>query len=419
MVMACKDNRKRKENMKRIFLTSGLVVCMACPAFADLDANGNVAGTETGANCTEPTLGGYNGTSTFTAKWTKTYQTITINSNIGGTAETGGVDTLVPTPLYSVPTIGKVWTGLDANENLTGGASNAGISPDGLVLTNSPMVTQGIFVNYKLDANKPTTASTTPSMTGVSSAGKNRGFLGVFDAVDGSRKYIDTDGTLTDDGATAAGNNTGGAIWYAQYGEVTPTITGDPTLSGYEFLGWNTDQNAIAPLQNLPAIKVDETPLYAIWKAVGYTITYNCGQPTGASTDVVGPGTLSQSVTMDGSYTLAGADNCTLDGYTFAGWSCPNLPGTPTWPAGAQTATYFAPGATGTYSYAGDVTCTAQWTPNTINLSWDSNNATSGGENGGEACTFDGNITLPTTPERTGYEFGGWEVVNIPAGSQQ
>ncbi|MBQ3785358.1 MAG: InlB B-repeat-containing protein, partial [Alphaproteobacteria bacterium] len=73
----------------------------------------------------------------------------------------------------------------------------------------------------------------------------------------------------------------------------------------------------------------------------------------------------------------------------------------------------------GTYSYAGNVTCTAQWTANQINLVWDNNNATSGGTGGGDTCTFDGSITLPTVPTRTGYEFGGWEVVNTPAGSQQ
>ena len=393
--------------MKRIFLTSGLVLCMACPAFADLNASGAVSDI-TGhvgdaASCQYPTLEGYSGTSTFTAKWTQTYQTITVNSNTGSTSATGGVDTLTPTTLYSVPGDSLVWTGLDANGNLTGGTNNAGISANGLVLTNNPMVSDGVLVNYTLDSNTPN--GSTPSMTGVSSTGDNRPFLGVFDAQNGSTKYIDENGNLTTAGATAASDNASGTTWYANYGSVNPTVTGTPELSGYNFLGWNTNQNATTALATLPAITDNNTTLYAIWEAVGYTITYDCGQPQGASTTVAGPTTASQSVSMDGSYTLAGADNCSLDGYTFAGWSCPNLPGNNT--------PNFSAGATGTYSYAGDVTCTAQWTANTVNLSWVDNNATTAHTGGGSACTFDGTITLPTTnPERTGYEFAGWEVVN-------
>ena len=87
--------------MKRIFLTSGLVLCMACPAFADLDANGNVSGTQNGADCTEPTLGGTTGSSTFTAKWTDITHTITLNDSSAvnyGAPATTNVD---PTVLYA------------------------------------------------------------------------------------------------------------------------------------------------------------------------------------------------------------------------------------------------------------------------------------------------------------------------------
>ena len=404
MVTAWKDNKKRKENMKRIFLTSGLVVCMACPAFADLTAAGKVDPSGDDATCQYPTLEGYNGTSTFTAKWTPTYQTITINSNTGTTAATGGVDTLTPQTLYSVPGTSLVWTGLDTTTgNLIGGTNDAGIGASGLVLSNNPMVSEGISVNYTLNANNGNIGT-------AISTGDNRPFLGVFDAVDGSTIYIDTDGNLTNAGATAASTNTEGTTWYAKYGTVTPTVTGTPTRDGYTFVGWNTNQSATEALQSLPAIADDSTTLYAIWNAVGYTITYNCGGVAGASTTASTPDIASQSVTMDGSYELAGADNCTLDGYTFAGWSCPNLPG--------DSTPNFAAGATGTYNYAGNVTCTAQWTANTINLVWDNNNATTGGTDGGTTCTFDGNITLPTVPTRTGYEFGGWEVVNTPATQQ-
>ena len=197
---------------------------------------------------------------------------------------------------------------------------------------------------------------------------------------------------------------------------MVPIITGTPEIDGYVFDGWATSTTGTAMTSaELEAYAISEdTNLYAIWHAGSYTITYNCGGVAGASTTATGPTTNSQNVNMDGSYTLAAADNCALDGYTFAGWSCPNLTGTPTF------GTYFAGGANGTYSYAGDVTCTAQWTANTINLSWDDNNATTASVGGGSTCTFDGSITLPSqVPQRTGYEFGGWEVSNTSAGSQQ
>ncbi len=390
--------------MKRIFLTSGLIVCMACPAFADLLPNQTIDPSGDTATCQYPTLEGYNGTSTFTAKWTPTYQTIILDKNVGTTAATGGLSTenLLPTPLYSVPGNSHVWTGLDTTTgNLTGNGGAGYTTGEAGLMSTVPQY--GIFVNYNLNANGGNIGDAT-------STGDNRPYLGVYDQT-GTTQYITTGGILTSDGADAASANTAGTTWYAKYDTVTPTVTGTPTRDGYTFIGWNTNQSATEALQpqSFPAIADNNTTLYAIWNAVGYTITYNCGG-AGASTTASNPTTATQNVTMDGQYELAGANNCTLDGYTFAGWSCPNLPGTGT--------PNFAAGATGTYSYADDVTCTAQWTPNQINLVWDNNNATSGGTGGGSTCTFDGSITLPTVPTRTGYVFGGWEVDNTPAAQQ-
>ena len=405
--------------MRKIFLTSGLVVCMACPAFADLTAQQTVESTGAAATCQYPTLEGYNGTSTFTAKWTPTYKTIILDKNVGTTAATGGLSTesLLPTPLYSVPTDSHVWTDLDANENLIGGTNNAGYTTsDAGLLSDLPQY--GATATYVLNANLPSgaTVDATTALNGATASAPNRPFLGVYDQT-GTTQYITNAGVLTSDGAAAAAANTSGTTWYAQYGTVTPTITGTPEIDGYEFQGWNTAADGTG---STPGAIAQNTTVYAIWQANGYTITYDCGLPAGASTTMDGPSTPSQSVTMGVSYTLAGADNCKLQGYTFAGWSCPGLPGTPTLPADAQTPTYFAAGASGTYSYADDVTCTAQWTPNTIGLVWNDNNATTASQGGGNTCTFDGTISVPTTkPTRTGYEFGGWEVVNTPAGSQQ
>ena len=325
---------------------------------------------------------------------------------------------MLPIPLYSVPNYSHVWTGLDTTTgNLTGGTDDAGYAAGGASLL-SAMPQYGATATYVLNANVPTGANVTATaaLNGATATAPNRPFLGVYDQT-GTTQYITAGGVLTSDGAAAAADNETGTTWYAQYGTVTPTITGTPEIDGYEFQGWSTAADGTG---TMPSEIAENTTLFAIWQANGYTITYNCGGVANASTTASAPQTGTQNVTMDGVYTLAGADNCTLDGYTFAGWSCPGLPGTPTLPADAQTPTYFAAGASGTYSYADDVTCTAQWTPNTIGLVWDDNNATTASQGGGNTCTFDGAISVPSTkPTRTGYEFGGWEVVNTPAGSQQ
>ena len=48
----------------------------------------------------------------------------------------------------------------------------------------------------------------------------------------------------------------------------------------------------------------------------------------------------------------------------------------------------------------------AIYKPNTINLNWWNGN----GSVAQTTCEYDGTITLPTTPTRTGYTFAGWKL---------
>ena len=48
----------------------------------------------------------------------------------------------------------------------------------------------------------------------------------------------------------------------------------------------------------------------------------------------------------------------------------------------------------------------ADWTANTININWyNGDNVVST-----NTCTYDGTITLPTQPTKTGYTFAGWKL---------
>jgi len=56
----------------------------------------------------------------------------------------------------------------------------------------------------------------------------------------------------------------------------------------------------------------------------------------------------------------------------------------------------------------------ADWTANRITINWDAKNGTTITPT---ECTYDSTITLPTTPSKTGYTFGGWTVA-VSGGGQ-
>jgi len=56
----------------------------------------------------------------------------------------------------------------------------------------------------------------------------------------------------------------------------------------------------------------------------------------------------------------------------------------------------------------------ADWTANTITINWDAKNGTTLPST---QCTYDDTITLPATPTKAGYTFGGW-AVKVSGGGQ-
>ena len=59
----------------------------------------------------------------------------------------------------------------------------------------------------------------------------------------------------------------------------------------------------------------------------------------------------------------------------------------------------------------------ADWTANTININWyiDDNAQQTIAQN---TCTYDGTITLPQEPTKTGYTFNGWQLRAASAPSE-
>lgn len=131
----------------------------------------------------------------------------------------------------------------------------------------------------------------------------------------------------------------------------------------------------------------ESAELVAMWTPNEYLVTYSCGTGTGTPP-------AATNATYGSDFTFA-TNSCSKTGYGFNLWSC-------TGGLGERA-------ASSVYNWAitEAVTCTALWTPNTINIDWDPANGAAHTQN---TCEYDGAITLPAQPTRTGYTFNGWTV---------
>jgi len=189
------------------------------------------------------------------------------------------------------------------------------------------------------------------------------------------------------------------------------TNTGNLTRTGYTFDGWNTNSSGTGtdyPAGGTYTANASDT-LYAKWKPLVYTISYNSNNATS------GTAPSSQTKTHGVSLTLrTNTGNLAKNGYTFDGWNT-NSSGTGTnYPAG------------GTYTANTSETLYAKWTPlTTYTISYDANSATSGTAPGSQTKTHGMSLTLRTNTgnlTKTGYTFDGWNTnssgtgTNYPAG---
>ena len=178
-----------------------------------------------------------------------------------------------------------------------------------------------------------------------------------------------------------------------KYTVVTPTFTlSNPTKAGYEFLGW-TDDNDPTPQKTLtiPVGSIGNRNFVANWKLIEYTISY-----------IGNGGTL--PTTNPDKYTIE-SSTITLNpptrlGYSFINWTITS----------DESGVTVSPGQTiptGTY---GNLTCTANWSIITYNITY----AFGGGADPGNPSTYcvtDLPIALLNTA-KTGWSFKGWTGAN-------
>ncbi|MCR5530334.1 MAG: InlB B-repeat-containing protein [Lachnospiraceae bacterium] len=174
-----------------------------------------------------------------------------------------------------------------------------------------------------------------------------------------------------------------------------------PTRATYEFLGWSLDPSATTATyaagsawgrHSTPSSGTTYT-LYAVWKRIRYTITYDGNGGTGAT----GPNVPSASQDFyAGNAVTINASCYTKKGCTFIGWSTSKT---------ATTATYTA-GQTGV-KFSGNTTLYAVWKTTEYTIVYDANGGTNPPANQTKLHGTD--LTLTTSkPSRTGYSFQGW-----------
>ena len=433
--------------MKKLFLTSGIIACMACPAFADpgfTPAQGAAAYDNQGDGsvaeaCVEPTIGVYSGSTQLVAQWTNDFALMKLNDNNGNTEASGGAtshdwDTgstsiWTTSDLYITgltnqsgdPAAGKVVYKKDANDNFNLQALGASVVS----------VPTGAIVKYTVTTTLPQGA--TGSASTITSTEPTRPFRGYFDSTatfetSNDLAYIDSTGAVTSRGVNANYDNA--SPWKALYGYASPDLSGDPTAYGYAFQGWviggDTEHiKSTADVNN--SNRTESTTAVAQWQAKVWDVTFNCG--TGTITNAPSATTW----TFDSTFTVpanADATGCGKAGSHFTGWQCKQgnnvvyepeqtiSNGSATAMTSASlTASVYAslvddvanPQSGMTTENTNDIVCTAQYTANTIGLSWtDSIDSTT--YEGGISCTYGNSVVLPENPTKTGYIFNGWSV---------
>ena len=295
-------------------------------------------------------------------------------------------------------------------------AAKTQVTADGTTKTWYPQCCPNISGQIALDSKIYRTAGSTPDYTPTTSAGTTPLYTaynyGVYTTAPTCSNYRT-------------------ATKYTQLGTLPSAIT------GYTFDGFYTEkQNATGSgTSGTKVINADGTftvdaktrisatngtaTWYAKWKPATPTTTWSCGTHSGTVSNGI-------QFVYDTAFTMpTTATGCNaVNGEHFKGWSCSYDPTTGSGSAtfvGSRTCGTCSAGTANTCTYSGSgtfkgttaITCTAIWEKNTVcPITWYKNDGTSGtvSGTGTDQCTYDGTLTLPTNPTRTGYTFNGWTV---------
>lgn len=166
------------------------------------------------------------------------------------------------------------------------------------------------------------------------------------------------------------------------------------TKAGYQFEGWKTAQNGLTcdyldeqTVKNLCTTHDDELTVYAVWRALDQTVTFdvNGGDPATQPLDIIQP--------TDSTVDLTTVQAPTRTGYKFAGW----YDG-----INKENNSFVMP--------AGGKTLRAEWTPIKYSITFDKTSGT--GSMADQEFEYDLNQGLSKNEfSKDGYSFTGWSTV--------
>ena len=159
---------------------------------------------------------------------------------------------------------------------------------------------------------------------------------------------------------------------------------------GYTLLGWDTDKNAVTPQYQLNQIidmPKDGTVFYAIWQdKPKATIIFNSNNGTGKENNIIANET---SIII-----LPNDINISRAGYSFLGWSSDSNSTTPMY---LSNQSFIMP--------VGGITLYAIWSINSYTVSFDTKD---GSSINSQTVQYNGLISRPNNPSKSGYAFAGW-----------
>lgn len=174
-----------------------------------------------------------------------------------------------------------------------------------------------------------------------------------------------------------------------------------PTRTGYTFQGWATSASgSVVYASGASYTSNASVTLYAVWKAITYTVSYNANGGSGAPS--------SQTKTYGKTLTLSSVkptrtsieDNGTLTEYVFKGWAT----------SATSTSVAYASGAS--YTSNASITLYAVWSKTvSVNLYDVSYNTNGGSEVISQIKIKGETLKLRSTiPVKSGYTFSGWSL---------
>lgn len=175
--------------------------------------------------------------------------------------------------------------------------------------------------------------------------------------------------------------------------------TTKPTRTGYTFQGWATSASgSVAYASGANYTANASVTLYAVWKAVTYTVKYSANGGSGAPSSQTK--TYGKTLTLSSTVPTRTAieDNGTITEYTFKGW------------ATSSTSTSVAYKSGASYTANASITLYAVWSKVvSVNLYDVSYNTNGGSEVISQIKTKGETLKLrDTVPVKNGYTFAGW-----------